>query len=187
MASTLLLARTNAEAHIYMDMHPCDCGEGNFDRASSVIDVSGDLASRYAGACRGCAKLREFIFALPEKIIFPSPGLVSFGDGNPSELLDPGEWMWVADRYARVAPGRTAPGTDAAREARHQVATAEAAMDEVLAFVPPGEDMVPYEALRTDRGRAVYDKQPGRFYRGRIEVVRDTYRKIVAELDTETP
>ena len=75
---------------------------------------------------------------------------------------------------------------DAAREARHQVATAEAAMAEVLAFVPPGEDMVPYEALRTDRGRAVYDKQPGRFYQGRIEVVRDTYRKIVAEFDAET-
>ncbi len=166
-----------------MDLHPCECGEGNFDRASSVIEVDGDLASRYAGICNGCAKVREFVFAVPEDIQLPIPGSVVFGDGSPSQLIDPGEWLFVADRYARVAPGRTTPGTEEARLARQQVATAAAAMDEVLAFVPEGADAVPYEAVRTDRGRSVYDEQPGRFYSDRLTVVRDTYRQIVAELD----
>ncbi|MDQ3734956.1 MAG: hypothetical protein M3400_13370 [Actinomycetota bacterium] len=187
MASTLPLARTNAEAHIYMDLHPCECGTGNFHRASSVIEVDGDLASRYAGICRGCAKMREFIFALPENIMLPGPGKVFFGDGSPSQLIDPGEWMFVADRYARVAPANTTPGTEEARTARHQVATAAAAMDEVLAFVPEGGDAVPYEAIRSERGRKVYDEQPGRFYADRITVVRDTYRQIIDELDAATP
>jgi hypothetical protein len=187
VTSALLLARTNAEAHIYMDLHPCECGDGNFDRNSSVIEVDGDLASRYAGACSGCGRMREFIFAIPEIVTLPPPGAVVFGEGGRSELLDPGEWLWVADRYASVAPAQAPPGTEAARQVRMQVATAEAAMGEVLAFVPDDDDMVPYEAMRSERGRRVYDAQPGRFYRDRLEVVRNTYREILAELDATKP
>lgn len=168
-----------------MDLHRCDCGEGNFARTSSVIEVDGDLASRYVGSCPGCGKFREFTFAIPEDVRLPPPGSVIFGYGGQSELLDAGEWLFVADRYARVAPGRVTPGTEEARVARQQVATAEAAMGEVLAFVPEGEDMVPYEAIRTVRGRSVYDAQPGRFYRDRLEVIRDTYQQIVTEMDAQ--
>lgn len=187
MTSTLLLARTNLEAHIYMDMHACECGDGNFDRTNSVIELDGDLASRYVGACRGCSRIREFIFAIPEYPSLPSANSMSFGDGTPSQLLDAGEWLFVADRYAQVATTNAEPGSEAARVARQQVATAAAAMDEVLAFVPEGADMVPYESLRTERGREIYDEQPGRFYQDRLEVVRDTYRSIVADLDAATP
>ncbi|MBA3410063.1 MAG: hypothetical protein H0U15_04305 [Geodermatophilaceae bacterium] len=115
----------------------------------------------------------------------PTPGSVTFGYGGQSELLDAGEWLFVADRCARVAPGRVTPGTEEARVARQQVATAEAAMGEVLAFVPEGEDMVPDEAMRTVRGRSVYDARPGRFYRDRLEVIRDTYQQIVAEMNAQ--
>lgn len=183
MATKLLLARTNAEAHIYMDLHPCQCGDNKFERNSSVIEAEGDLASRYEGACLGCGRTREFIFALPDDVTLPPPGTVVFGDGSPSELLDPGEWLWVADRYASATPGSGILGTDEARVARQQVVTAEAAMGEVLAFVPSGADMVPFEALRTERGRSVYDAEPGRFYQDRLEVVRDTYRQLIADLD----
>ncbi len=187
MASTLPLARTNAEAHIYMDLHPCECGNGDFERNSSVVEYGDDLASRYAGPCSGCGKPREFMFAIPQEISLPQPGIVAFGHGGQSELLDPGEWMFVADRYASVAPAKTTPGSEEARVARQQVATAEAAMNEVIAFVPAGADMVPFEAMRSERGRAIYDEQPGRFYQDRLEVVRDTYRRIVAELDAAKP
>ena len=170
-----------------MDLHPCECGEADFERNSSVIEYEGDLASRYVGVCSACGRPREFLFAIPAEVTLPPPGSVIFGVDIPSELLDPGEWLWVADRYARVAPAKTTPGTEAARVARQQVATAAAAMDEVLKFIPDGEDMVSYEALRTERGRSVYDEQPGRFYRDRLEVVRDTYRQIVAELDGAKP
>lgn len=166
-----------------MDLHPCQCGEVQFARDSSVIEVDGDLASRYAGSCPACGELREFVFAIPDDVVLPSPGTVVFGVGGTSELLDAGEWMWVADRYASTAPAQFPSGSEAARSARQQVATAEAAMNEVLAFVPDGADAVPYEALRTELGRHVYDAEPGRFYRDRLEVIRDTYREILAELD----
>lgn len=170
-----------------MDLHPCECGEGNFARTSSVIEVDGDLASRYVGVCPGCGQVREFTFALPEDVRLPPPGSVIFGYGGQSELLDAGEWMFVADRYARATPSNYEPGTDAARQARQHVATATAAMGEVLSFVPEGGDVVPYETLRSERGREVFDAQPGRFYRDRLEVIRDTYQQILDEIDAKAP
>jgi len=170
-----------------MDLHPCECGEGNFERSSSVIEVDGDLASRYAGVCSGCGQVREFTFAIPEDVRLPPPGSVVFGYGGQSELLDAGEWLFVADRYARATPAKYEPGTEASRQARQQVATAAAAMAEVLAFVPEGEDAVPYESLRTDRGREVFDAQPGRFYRDRLKVIQDTYEEILTEMDAKAP
>lgn len=182
---TLPLARNPAESHIYMDMHPCVCGEAKFARDSAVIEAAGDLASRYEGSCPGCGAQRQFVFRLPDDLIPPPPGAV-FGAGGPSELLDAGEWLFVADRYARIVPAKVVPGTEAARVGRQQLATAAAAMDEVLAFIPKGADAVPRKALRSERGRAVYDQEPGRFRRERLEVVRDTYRQILTDMDATT-
>lgn len=180
------MARTNAEAHIYLDLHPCECGSADFSRQSSVIEVDGELASEYRGACAGCGRDRAVVFRLPEQVILPGAGEVVFGTGSASELLDAGEWMWVADAYARATPDGAPAGSPAGRRARQQVATAAAAMDEVLAFIPDGQDAVPFDSLRSTRGRAVYDAEPGRFYRDRLEVVRDTYREILAEIDART-
>lgn len=180
----MLMARTNAEAHVYIGLHPCECGETGSSLQSAVIEEGDDLASRYSGNCSSCGAYREFTFRLPEEILLPSPGVTVFGDGSQSELLDPGEWLWVADRYASASPWNTSElDQDRLRQVRQQIAAAEAAMNEVLAFVPPDADAVPPEAFRTERGRAVYETEPGRFSRGRLEVVRDTYREILGELD----
>ena len=40
-------------------------------------------------------------------------------------------------------------------------------------------DAVPADAVRSELGRAVYDEEPGRFDRDRLEVVRDTYRALL--------
>jgi hypothetical protein len=40
---------------------------------------------------------------------------------------------------------------------------------------------VPRSALRTDTGRAAYEREPGRFRRARLEAVADTYRRLAAE------
>ncbi len=181
---TLLTARTPAEAHVYMGLHPCECGEAASQQESAVIEAGDDLARRYSLTCSSCGRQREFTFRLPEEAMLPAAGTTVFGDGTPSELLDPGEWLWVADRYARAAPSNVSQlDQDGLRQARRQVAAAEAAMNEVLAFVPDGGDAVPREAFRTERGRAVYEAEPGRFSRARLEIVRDTYREILGELD----
>lgn len=176
------LARTSTEAHLYMDLRPCGCGEVLFPRDSAVIQAGNDLASRYSGTCVSCGSYREFVFRLPAEIQLPRPGVTSFGAGPPSELLDPGEWLWIADRYASAAPADLSSLSGEARQRAHRsTATAAAAMDEVLAFVPAGAEAVPAKAIRSERGRAVYAREPGRFRRDRIVVVRDTYREILIE------
>lgn len=37
------------------------------------------------------------------------------------------------------------------------------------------------------RGREVFDAQPGRFYRDRLEVIRVTYDQILTEMDAKAP
>lgn len=179
----LLLARTNAEAHAYMDLNPCRCGDPTRPADSAVFNLDGVLASRYAGACPACGRQREFLFRLPEDIVAVPFGVVAFGDGTPSELLDPGEWLLIADRYAGSVPADTTVlDPQDARRARRLLAHADAAMGEVLAFVPAGGDAVPPEAFRSERSRGMYATEPGRFSRLRLEAVRGAYRGMLDEL-----
>jgi hypothetical protein len=181
----LRLARTNEEAHLYMDLHPCACGETTFPRSSSVVQTpDGDLASRYTGTCPRDGAQREFTFRLPQQIMAPSrDGVVRYGGPEPSELIDPGEWLSVADAYARSVPADTASlAGDGLVQARSMLNRAAAAIDEVLKFIPPDADRVPESAFVTDRGRAAYGKEPGRFRRPRLEAVRSTYANIAAQI-----
>ena len=153
-----MLARTIAEARLYMDLQPCEaCGylgfAGSMATARAVV--------RFSGQCSRCKAVREFTFRLPDE------AYEGFGGANPSELLDPGEWLVVADLAARHSPV-----PDAA-----DYALAAAAIDEVLKFIPSGADVVPPEALHTATGRAAYEHEPGRFHKTRLAAVADAYRK----------
>lgn len=160
-----LLARTPAEAHLYMDLHPCSCGEHRFPRQhATAFDVDNETLSRYSGACARCGAPRRFVFRGPQWPLPPDPSGVTYGADDPSQLLDAGEWLEVADRHA-------------ARGTRRDLAVAAAAVTEVLKFVPPGDDRVPLGGFRTDRGRAVYAAEPGRFSVARLRAVRDVYAR----------
>jgi hypothetical protein len=179
----LLLARTVKEAHTYLDLNPCRCGDPARPADSAVFNLDGVLASRYSGVCPTCGAPREFFFRLPDEPVTAAPGTVAFGDGRPSELLDPGEWLLVADRYAASVPAdpdRLGPGD--AGPARRALAHADAALGEVLAFLPAGADAVPVDAFRTRRGREMWAAEPGRFSRLRLEAVRSAYRELADEL-----
>jgi hypothetical protein len=169
------LARTNAEAHLYMDLQPCEtCGEHGFTGESAVVLVDGLLCSRYTGDCRRCGTRRQFVFRLPEEIRLPVERDIVFGGPEPSELLDPGEWLTVADRAASM-PASGDPQAD-----REDVALAAAAVDEVLKFVPDGVEEVPATAFRSDTGHRMYAEEPGRFRRGRLAAVASTYRGLAS-------
>jgi hypothetical protein len=180
----LRLARTSAEAHLYMELNPCEaCGESSFDATSSVVEAEGGLASRYTGTCPSCGGPREFTFRLPGQILVPSDEDPQFGDDLPSELLDAGQWLWLADVLASDTPADpTGLAADQRRQARIDLLAAASALAEVLKFIPAGADSVPWEALWSSRGRDVYAAEPGRFRRLRLEAVRDTYRGIAARL-----
>ncbi len=173
---TRLYMRSNAEAHMFMDRRPCACGDIEFDRQSAVMNDGGVLCSRYFGTCRTCGEEREIIFELPQTQL-PIGNEVQFGGRDPSRLLDPGEWMAISEYYAKLEPG-TPDDLDIAR----------AALEEVIKFLPDGSERVPDEAFWTERGRAVRDREPGRFRRERLAAVLDVYRKQLAKYDlTERP
>ncbi|MFC7380822.1 hypothetical protein [Sphaerisporangium rhizosphaerae] len=169
---TLPVARTRDEAHLYLDLHPCErCGSVETTWEHALVAAPEGLAARYAGACAGCGAERRHLFGLPEREVGAGP-FPTFGGSEPSQLLDAGEWLWVADLTAGNVP---ADDPDAARQA---LAIAVAAVEEVVKFVPPGEEQVPERAFWTDLGRQVRGAEPGRFQVDRLLVVRDAYRRL---------
>lgn len=168
-------ARTTAEAHLYMELRPCECGESGFDAHSAVVADGDALLSRYSGPCARCGAKRVFHFALPEEIPAIAGGVHSFGGAEPSRLIDAGEWLSVADEHAKRQPGTA-----------DDLAMAIAAMEEVLKFAPGDEEQLPGSAFWTERGRATRDAEPGRFRRDRLEAVLAAYRGLRTSTPADT-
>jgi hypothetical protein len=177
----LPVARTPDEAHLYMNLHPCArCGTVHADWQAALTSDGGEPARRYFATCPTCGELREFVFRLPERPALPLPDeTVLFGRSDRSQLIDAGEWLEVAELCARQA-GTAPAGGELDDEARQSLAVAAAAMDEVLKFVPDGAESVPDSAFWSRRGREVRDREPGRFRRRRLQLVRDTYQDVLA-------
>lgn len=177
VSNALPLARTNAEAHLFLELQPCpQCGETRCQFRSSVVYVGDVLASRYTGACPRCGNQRGYEFRLPDDVLPPPADSVRFGGPDPSRLIDPGVWLWYSEVAAgQVATDRSGLDGQAERTARHALATALAAIEEVLKFIPPDASSVPVAAFTSIDGRSVYDREPGRFTRDRLTAVRDYY------------
>jgi hypothetical protein len=176
----LRLSRTPAEAHLFMDLHPCEvCGKEEFERAAGLLWVDGWLASRYTGACPDCGDPREFTFRVPDDTPLPDPDNPSFGGETPSELLDAGEWVWVADYMASCVPAEP-DGLDHDERlwARRELRRAAAAVAEARKFAPPNFDAVPAEVLWSPTGRAFYAQDPYRFEIVRLNLVESVYREL---------
>ncbi|WP_158716319.1 hypothetical protein [Blastococcus sp. Marseille-P5729] len=172
-------ARTIAEAHVYMDLHPCACGATGFGRRLHLLDRRPGMRARYDGSCTSCGSTREFEFTLPAAEALSGPHS-RFGAGQrPSAIIDAGQWMLVADAHAEAVSAELGDP----RLARSHLETSAAATAEVMAFVDEDIDAVPRRALWTSSGLRQYDAEPGRFARGALEAVRSEYRDMVAGLD----
>ncbi len=169
-----LYMRTNAEAHIYMDQRACTCGDIEFERQTAVMNDNGVPCSCYFGKCRTCGTPREFVFELPP-VRRAAGNQVEFGGSDRSRLLDTGEWMAISEYYAKLDPGTF-----------EDLDTARAALEEVIKFLPDGADQVPDDAFWSERGRAVREREPGRFRRARLAAVLDAYRNQLAKYDLTT-
>jgi hypothetical protein len=163
------VARTRDEAHLYLDLHPCDeCGSVETTWEDALTVAEGEPVNRYAGTCSGCGAEREFWFGLPERETVPER-YPTFGGPEPSQLLDAGQWRWVAD-----LTGGAVPGDDPA-EARRSLAIARAAVEEVVKFIPPGEEQVPERAFWSEQGRLMHGAEPSRFTLDRLLAARTAY------------
>ena len=169
------VARTWDEAQLYLELHPCpDCGSVDAPWEQALIQIRGELASSYAATCPGCSAEREYLFGVPEHET-PVHGWPTFGGPEPSELLDAGQWLDVADTAAAAVP------TDPV-EAGRVLAIAQAAVVEVIKFVPAGADAVPDDEFWTPEGQAVRTAEPGRFRLDRLLVTRDAYAELSREI-----
>jgi hypothetical protein len=200
-AMSLPLARTPREAHLYVELHPCACGASFVLGASTLKQAEGGLLVRqYESTCPGCGTARTFLFGLPD---FPQFEPDVFGGDEASQIVDAGEWLWLAHRWASSVPVVTSRFRRPDPEHEKMLKMAVAAMDEVLKFFPPGAgqyDELPDEAFWTKRGRAYRARQPsGGWKRGRLEAYRSgiastptrkemrAYRKANKKLRKEDP
>lgn len=126
------------------------------------------LCAEYVGPCETCQTERRFVFEVSEDVHPISEEGITFGGKEPSHLLDPGDWLHVADLHAE----RTS------NDAR-DLQVACAAVEEVLKFIADGEDAVHASSFFSDCGRAMFDADPGRFRRARLEAVLSAYREQV--------
>jgi hypothetical protein len=162
-----------------MDLNPCRCGEIELDPQHWLEQVGDDLVANYQGNCPDCGAERTFRFVLDPQPPPPPPG---YGGGTPSRLIDPGQFLWVAEQLAATVPADPAdldPGEDR-EDALEAIETAVAAIEEVLKFIPPGADSVPEDVFTAPEGWMLYDQEPGRFRRERLRTLRDSYRRTLA-------
>jgi len=116
------------------------------------------------------------LFALDPEIA----ALTAFGGTNPSTIIDAGQYMATSERAARQA--RVDPLVDEHASARVSLARAVACLDEVIKWIPAGDDQVPISAFFTTEGRRVYMEDPGRFRRERLLAVLAVYRELLLRL-----
>ncbi|MEV0790551.1 hypothetical protein [Kribbella sp. NPDC050459] len=169
------VARTWDEAQLYLELHPCpDCGSVEAPWEQTLVQIDGGPACSYAAVCPGCRAEREYLFGLPAQETAVQ-GWPTFGGPEPSEIIDAGQWLDVADTAAAAVP--TAPD-----EAGRVLAVARAAVVEVIKFVPAGADAVPEDEFWTPEGQAVRAAEPGRFRLDRLLVTRDAYGELASQI-----
>jgi len=162
-----------------MELHPCECGTAAFEQRHWLEERGDDLVAVYEGPCRGCKRTRRFDLRLIDDL---PPAPPAFGGPEPSQLIDPGEFLRAAERFAEKVPRDAVSRPLHERAAaKRELAVAIAALDEVLKFIPDGGDRVPAASFR-DGGRAVYDAEPGRFERLHLETMIAAYRRRLSEL-----
>lgn len=110
---------------------------------------------------------------------------MKFGGAKPSTIIDAAQFLAVADAAARAVPGDASTlNGDQRTRARLFMRRAVDALEEILKFIPAGADRVEPDAIFSADGRVMYDKEPGRFRKVRLEAVLGVYRKILATLST---
>lgn len=177
--TAMLISRSSAECHLYIELHACECGEARAPWKHQLESRVDALVTVYDGVCERCTRPWIFEFALDPEVA-PSG---KFGGARPSQIVDAGQFLAVADAAARAVPAEVNRLDDWSRQrARALMQRAVAAIEEVLKLIPQGADRVAADALFSALGKQMYLAEPGRFRKSRLEAVLGVYCEAVARL-----
>lgn len=182
-----LLSRSPEESLAYLRLVPCSCGETEFHSAITVHWEGNQQLKQYAGPCVRCGTPRQFVFAEAELPLAAPTGRIVFGrEGSVSTLLDPGQWLALANRAARAVTSDIDE-----MHARTAMAYAVAALEEVMHFLPANAgdfDSVPEACFVSALGRGVLAREPpGTFRKARLVARLAAYRRLVGRLRRSSP
>jgi hypothetical protein len=106
-----------------------------------------------------------------------------FGGTKPSQIVDAGQYLAVADTAARAVSADVSGLDHLSRQrARALMLRAVAAIEEVLKLIPTGADRIAVDSLVSAMGKEMYLAEPGRFRKSRLEAVLGVYRDAVERL-----
>lgn len=158
-----------------MSLHPCQCGESAMtDVGQGLFQTEQGVGDEHHGVCAGCGRNRRFVFRVPS-MLPRAPD--RYGGSDPSQIIDAGEWRAISLAYM----GKLDHVRDDVDQMREVLQGALAAYQEMLKFIPPGEQQMPDSAFFTERGRRVRaDERPGSFTRLFLEAMVDGVRADLA-------
>lgn len=150
-----------------MRLHPCTCGQ-RIDVAalghSTAIADAQHLISSFSGSCASCQRALSFEFLIADDA---PKGRASFGGSAPSTIIDPGEFYLASDEFAKAG----------------DLERAIACLEEILKFIPAGEENVPASCFHSAAGARLKLERPGRFVNYLIEARIAAYRENQAEMN----
>jgi len=96
----MLRARSIAEQHLYIRLHPCQCGReievAKLGHATAIADES-DLISSFSGRCANCGRALQFDFLIADSA---PKSRAKYGDATPSTIIEPAEFVRASDELA---------------------------------------------------------------------------------------
>ncbi len=169
MSDAPLVAHSLAEAYLYILATPCaSCGRGPL--RGSEAELANDDGEACAvsiavtcGSCQGLTRLRFRLPTPPEPIPAQQAPVVN-PTAEPSQILDPGQWLTLFRMLAETA------GHEASKSgARRLALEAAQCLDEALKFYNDEDnDLPPVEAFLGKDSRARFKAHPEQFSRRRL-------------------
>ncbi|MGW4499080.1 hypothetical protein ACWENR_10760 [Micromonospora sp. NPDC004336] len=180
--------RSAWECQAFLTLTPCPGCGGPGLRPTEIATLTGDAGRRweYQAACGRCGRAETFTFAVA---VERAPAYPGFGGATPSQLLDAGQFLVLAEAVADAVPADPydidppdpdAVGTVEAElaRARDDIGVAVAAVSECLKFVPAGAAAVPRSALWSPAGLARFDADPEAFERRQLLSTLGAFREV---------
>ncbi|MBW6439616.1 hypothetical protein KZ829_38405 [Actinoplanes hulinensis] len=159
------LARSGSDASMFLDFQECRCGGKLLSFGERSLPAGDHEVLTVKARCvRRVWHRFRFRFTVRPGTLGTARWQMSLR-GEPSHLVDPGQWLVMATVYAA--------GDQQAHAMNMKLAASS--VEEAMLFVPPGADAVPEEEIRSRHGQEMLAVEPDRFRWPWLLAARDDY------------